>query len=261
MDTFLATVFVLICVLLIIVVLLQKGRGQGLGGAFGGVTSSAFGTRTGDVFTWVTIALTGIFLLLAVGITLRFRPPKSEASQPVFYPPARAVDRATPITVQSPTPKADIFFTVNGQDPTQQSSKYDSPVLVQPGTTLRAKAFVRGWVPSAIATAEYLFTGPSFTPAAGPLEAPADVTIKTTMPDAAAYYTLDGAKPDDKSTPYTKPVSVQPGQTLSAVAIAPSKTPSAVTTVQYARPTTAPATGRAPAAMPPAEATTSPARR
>lgn len=59
--------FVLTCVLLMIVVLLQKGRGGGLSGAFGGVGGhSAFGAKTGDVFTWVTVALTGLFVLIAV---------------------------------------------------------------------------------------------------------------------------------------------------------------------------------------------------
>ena len=61
----LAVLFVMVCVLLIIVVLLQKGKGQGLSGAFGGMGQSAFGTRVGDVFTWITIVLAGVFLLLA----------------------------------------------------------------------------------------------------------------------------------------------------------------------------------------------------
>lgn len=59
--------FLLVCVLLILVVLLQKGRGGGLSGAFGGVGGhSAFGTKTGDVFTWITVGLTFFFILFAV---------------------------------------------------------------------------------------------------------------------------------------------------------------------------------------------------
>ncbi|HAU37680.1 MAG TPA: preprotein translocase subunit SecG, partial [Phycisphaerales bacterium] len=65
--TIVGMLFLIICVLLIVVVLLQKGRGGGLGAAFGGVGSSAFGTRVGDVFTWVTIVLTALFLLAACG--------------------------------------------------------------------------------------------------------------------------------------------------------------------------------------------------
>jgi len=60
--------FVLTCVLLILVILLQKGRGGGLAGAFGGGGGgySAFGAKTGDVFTWITVVLTGLFILIAM---------------------------------------------------------------------------------------------------------------------------------------------------------------------------------------------------
>ena len=85
-DTFLGVLFAVICVLLIIVVLLQKGRGGGLGAAFGGAASSAFGTRTGDVFTWITIVLTALFLLLAIGAALVLRPPTGKVAAPTFQP-------------------------------------------------------------------------------------------------------------------------------------------------------------------------------
>jgi preprotein translocase subunit SecG len=59
-------VFVVTCILLMLVILLQKGRGGGLSGAFGGGGGySAFGAKTGDVFTWITVALTALFILVA----------------------------------------------------------------------------------------------------------------------------------------------------------------------------------------------------
>src|SRR5206468_4570995 len=61
------TLFIIICVLLILLVLIQKGRGGGLAGAFGGAGgNTAFGSKTGDVLTWATSILFGVFLLLAV---------------------------------------------------------------------------------------------------------------------------------------------------------------------------------------------------
>jgi preprotein translocase subunit SecG len=46
-------------------ILIQKGRGGGLAGAFGGPGgSSAFGSRAGDTFTKVTIYTAIIWLLL-----------------------------------------------------------------------------------------------------------------------------------------------------------------------------------------------------
>jgi preprotein translocase subunit SecG len=57
-------VFLITCLLLIAVILLQKGRGGGISSAFGGgMGSSPFGTKTGDVFTWITVVLAGVFLL------------------------------------------------------------------------------------------------------------------------------------------------------------------------------------------------------
>ena len=43
---------------LICIILIQRGKGGGLAGAFGGVGgSSAFGTKAGDIFTKITIGV------------------------------------------------------------------------------------------------------------------------------------------------------------------------------------------------------------
>ena len=66
-QSFLALLLITVCCLLMLVVLVQRGRGGGLAGAFGGAGgSSAFGAKTGDVFTWVTVVVAVIFLLLNV---------------------------------------------------------------------------------------------------------------------------------------------------------------------------------------------------
>src|SRR3954462_536782 len=63
--------FVIVCVFLILLVLIQKGRGGGLASAFGGMGgNTAFGSKTGDVLTWATSIVFGIFLLLAVIMNL-----------------------------------------------------------------------------------------------------------------------------------------------------------------------------------------------
>jgi preprotein translocase subunit SecG len=52
---------------LILLVLIQRGKGGGLAGAFGGVGgSSAFGSRAGDLFTRITLIVAGIWLVLAM---------------------------------------------------------------------------------------------------------------------------------------------------------------------------------------------------
>lgn len=68
---FLNFVWMLTSVFLMLVILIQRGRGGGLAGAFGAVGgSSAFGTRAGDTMTKVTV---GVFLfwLLQAGILVK----------------------------------------------------------------------------------------------------------------------------------------------------------------------------------------------
>lgn len=71
------TMFLLMMVglMLIFIILLQRGRGGGLAGALGGMGGqSAFGTKAGDVFTKITIGLATVWMLLAAGnvFALRF---------------------------------------------------------------------------------------------------------------------------------------------------------------------------------------------
>ena len=71
----LATLFALVAVFLMLVILLQRGRGVGLAGAFGGAaTNTAFGSKTGDVLTWATVVIACIFLLVALGLNYVFVP-------------------------------------------------------------------------------------------------------------------------------------------------------------------------------------------
>src|SRR5438874_9416867 len=61
------TVFIIVCLFMILLVLIQKGRGGGLASAFGGAGgNTAFGSKTGDVLTWATSVVFGIFLILAI---------------------------------------------------------------------------------------------------------------------------------------------------------------------------------------------------
>ncbi len=55
---------------LILLVLVQRGRGGGLAGALGGMGgSSAFGAKAGDVFTKITIGAATFWILLCIAAT------------------------------------------------------------------------------------------------------------------------------------------------------------------------------------------------
>jgi preprotein translocase subunit SecG len=56
-------------IFLILLVLIQRGRGGGLAGAFGGMGGySAFGTRAGDIFTRITIVAAALWILGAMAL-------------------------------------------------------------------------------------------------------------------------------------------------------------------------------------------------
>ena len=63
--------FIFVSIFMILLILIQKGRGGGLSSAFGGGGgNTAFGAKTGDVLTWATSIVFGVFLLLAIALNL-----------------------------------------------------------------------------------------------------------------------------------------------------------------------------------------------
>ncbi|MEN6335404.1 MAG: preprotein translocase subunit SecG [Phycisphaerales bacterium] len=98
-----AFLFFIVSVLLILVVLIQKGRGGGLSGAFGGgMASGLLGSKTGDFLTWVTIGMVVVFLGLAVLLARFYRPSVSEYGEPA----APTTQSAPATTEQKPAPAA-----------------------------------------------------------------------------------------------------------------------------------------------------------
>jgi preprotein translocase subunit SecG len=79
------------CLALVFIIMIQKGKGGGLSAAFGGAggTSSLFGAKTGDFLTWVTIGVAGVFLFLAVIMGLYYRPPAPRSPNPLPQAPSR----------------------------------------------------------------------------------------------------------------------------------------------------------------------------
>jgi preprotein translocase subunit SecG len=107
-------------VIVIILVLLQKGKGGGLAGALGGMGGqSAFGTKAGDMFTKITIGVAAVWILTCVvaamaarhladeQITIAAPPQQSQGQQqpPSNEKPASAdVAPASPKSASVPEP-------------------------------------------------------------------------------------------------------------------------------------------------------------
>ncbi len=81
----LSVALLLTSVILIGLILIQRGKGGGLAGAFGGAGgASAFGSRAGDPVTWITIYTAAAWILLVM-ILVKFVQP---AALPLAAEPA-----------------------------------------------------------------------------------------------------------------------------------------------------------------------------
>ncbi|MDR2116322.1 MAG: preprotein translocase subunit SecG [Planctomycetaceae bacterium] len=112
-------VFVLITlsVFMIFLILIQRGKGGGLAGAFGGMGGqSAFGTKAGDMFTKITVVTAIIWIILCTTIywTLKHNGYKGigdsfsenipAATAPVHSSTSETSDSATSVSTPDASP-------------------------------------------------------------------------------------------------------------------------------------------------------------
>ena len=135
---FAALLFVLVSLVLILVVLMQKGRGGGLSGAFaGGMASGLLGSKTGDFLTWVTIVLVSVFLLLAVVMARYYKPPVryGRGATAPTQQPMTGGQTSTPQAGTSEQPVPAVPPSAPAAGGTQPAAPAAQPSAPQPGTT------------------------------------------------------------------------------------------------------------------------------
>lgn len=103
----LVTLHVIVCILMVLVVLMQRPRSEGLGSAFGGgITDNVFGSQTTNVLarftTWMAIGFFAITLLLSI-ITAKASSGKTEIQKKLLSAP---VPEATSTPAPEATPAA-----------------------------------------------------------------------------------------------------------------------------------------------------------
>ncbi len=94
----------------------------------------------------------------------------SAAATPTFSPVAGIYTSAQSVTILDAISGAKIYYTTNGTTPTTGSTVYSSssPIAVSSTETIEAIAAAGGYSNSAIASATYTITAPSFTLSASP---------------------------------------------------------------------------------------------
>ena len=137
MQALLTTFHVLGCLLLIGVVLIQSGRGGGVGAAFAGASGQLFGGRGASVFlTRLTATLAALFFLTSLGLsTLSSRQRSVLLRAPAVRPTSKADDAGD---AQHQGPAADDVAAAGDQAQTPAAAEpaantKRAPMPPQPG--------------------------------------------------------------------------------------------------------------------------------
>jgi uncharacterized repeat protein (TIGR02543 family) len=160
-------------------------------------------------------------------------------AKPSAAPAGGNYTTAQTVTLATATTGADIHYTTNGAAPSASSAKYSSPITISATTTLKAVALKEGMTNSSVLTEVYTITTsnqvakPTATPNGGYYATAQTVTLETGTPDAAIFYTLNGATPTTGSSYYIDAITISATATLKAVAIKSGMTDSAVLTEAY----------------------------
>lgn len=163
LPTVLGFLLCIVAVFLILLILVQRGRGGGLAGALGGMGgSSAFGAKAGDVFTRITIVAATIWIILCI---LAARIGTSGESRLKVRGPAGGAVVGAAADTDAEKPAAESGATTPaapaaGTPAAPAASEATTPAATEPAATTPAE-------PAASSEA------PAETPAAPAAEAPA----------------------------------------------------------------------------------------
>ena len=97
MTTIAVVIHVLVCLALIFIVLLQHGKGAGIGAAFGGSSQTVFGsTGAAPFLAKLTAAAAILFMVTSLGLTFLGRQKEASVMQGAGKPPAQQTAPAAP---------------------------------------------------------------------------------------------------------------------------------------------------------------------
>ena len=144
----------------------------------------------------------------------------SPAATPTFSLPAGVYYTTQTVAISDATPGATIYYTLNGSQPTISSYRYIRPVAINAAETIKAIAVAPGLSSSSVASAYYALTAPTpvITPAGGTYSGSQTVTISTSTPIEAIFYTTAGNQPTTSSAHYTGPITVSSTENVIAFA-------------------------------------------
>jgi hypothetical protein len=161
----------------------------------------------------------------------------NQTNTPTVSSPEGTYNTNLSITLSSSGSDA-IYYTTNGDTPTEESSPYTEAITITQTTTLKAIATTTGKSNSDVFTATY--TLKAFTPSAsipgGTYGAGSTQSVNlSSMGSDVIYYTTNGSDPSTSSTQYhsNEPIQISSNTTLKAMAVKTGWSDSDIMTEQY----------------------------
>ena len=140
---------------------------------------------------------------------------------PSFSPVAGTFDAAQDITLQTSTPSAHIYYTLDGTDPDDGSAEYSTPIHITQNTTIKAITYADGLTKSSISEGVFNIrcAQPTFSPVGGKYDVAKNVTISAD--GAAIYYAIGETPTIDEEHKYTAPIAINTtgSHTINAIAV------------------------------------------
>jgi preprotein translocase subunit SecG len=115
LSTFVNIVHIFVCLVLMFVVLLQQGKGGGMGSAFGGASAQVFGgSGAGNILTRATAICAGIFMLTSVTLAYMSSSGDRALRAKVAEEQTKVKDRGTKREKSEATPPASAAASGSG---------------------------------------------------------------------------------------------------------------------------------------------------
>ncbi len=132
-------------------------------------------------------------------------------------------DQLTIVTLKSTVAGAEVFYTLDGSEPTAESTRYTEPIqITTAGVTVKAVARGEGFLMSEVAQQAIELKSQAPTPVISS-DSEVDgrtVTISCELAGATIYYNYSGSNEVKKSSPYTGPFELKKSRRVYAFAVA-----------------------------------------
>jgi formylglycine-generating enzyme required for sulfatase activity len=184
------------------------------------------------MFKWMLLIIPVFLLLLSCNNATK---PTEAVPLPIFSPTGGTFLSVQDIEISTSVVDATIRFTLDGSEPNKNSERYTTPITISGMTTIKAKAWKSGKLPSETAVANYQLdiSALYYHPPSGVYSTTFNSALYSATNFTEIRFTLDGTEPTETSAIYSSPIGVNVNTTIRAKGFRSGWTPTETCTISY----------------------------